>query len=294
MRPRVDPRLVAVRVVPDAKRHRDLLERRDARPLAEAVDRALGLRRAGTDPCERVRDGEPEIVVTVDSEGHLVELGAEAADLGHERGVLVGERVPHGVRQVDRRRAGSDCRAADLGDERGVGAGRVLARELDLVDAAVDVGDRLARLVHHLLGLEPELELHVDRARREHDVHARPAARDGECLDGGIEVVAARPRERRDGGSAHGRCDCAHAFEVARGGDGEPRLDHVDPQLVERVGDLDLLVRREDDARRLLAVSQGGVENRDPAVPHWLLLRSGPPRGRTSPALRSVCAPRGA
>ena len=63
---------------------------------------------------------------------------------------------------------------------------------------------------------------------------------------------------------------------------------------VERVGDLHLLVGREGDARRLLAVSQGGVENRDPAVPHWLLLRSGPPRGRTSPALRSVCAPRGA
>ena len=120
---------------------------------------------------------------------------------------------------------------------------------------------------------------------------ARPAARDGESLDGGVEILAARPRERRDGGSAHGRCDCAHAFEVAGRGDGEPGLDHVDPQLVEHVGDLDLLVGREGDARRLLAVSQGGVEKRDPAVPHWLLLRSGSPRGRTSPALRSVCAP---
>ena len=205
-----------------------------------------------------------------------------------------GSEYPTVSGQVDRRRAGLDRRAADLGDERRVGAGRVLACELDLVDAAVDVGDRLARLLDDLLGLEAELELHVDRARREDDVDARAAARDGECLDGGVEVLAARPRERRDGGSAHGRCDCAHAFEVAGRGDREPRLDHVDPERVERVGDLHLLVGREGDARRLLAVSQGGVENRDPAVPHWLLLRSGPPGGRTSPALRSVCAPRGA
>ena len=176
----------------------------------------------------------------------------------------------------------------------GIGAGRVLAGELDLVDATVDVGDRVARLLDDLVGLEPELELHVDRARREHDVDARTAARDGECLDRSVEVLVARSRERGDGGSAHGRCDGAHTFEVTGRGDGEPSLDHVDTERVERVGDLDLLVRREGDARRLLAVSQGGVENRDPAVLHWLLLRSGSPGGRTSPALRSVCAPRGA
>ena len=54
-------------------------------------------------------------------------------------------------------------------------------------------------MLDDLLGLEPELELHVDRARREDDVHAC-ARCDGERLDGGVEVLVSRPRERRDGG----------------------------------------------------------------------------------------------
>ena len=46
-----------------------------------------------------------------------------------------GKHVADRVREVDRRRAGLDGGTADGGDERGVGAGCVLARELDLVDA---------------------------------------------------------------------------------------------------------------------------------------------------------------
>ena len=139
--PDVDAGLVAVGVGADAKRHRDLLERRDAGALADAVDRALDLRWRRRDAGERVRDGEPEVVVAVDGEGDLVELGAEGADLGDERRVLVGEGVADRVGKVDRRRSRLDRGAAHLGDERRVGAGRVLAGELDLVDATVDVGD---------------------------------------------------------------------------------------------------------------------------------------------------------
>ncbi len=64
----VDAGLVAVGIGPNAQRHRDLLERRDARPLADAVDRALDLAGAGGDTGQRVRDGEPEVVVAVDGD----------------------------------------------------------------------------------------------------------------------------------------------------------------------------------------------------------------------------------
>jgi hypothetical protein len=55
--------------------------------------------------------------------------------------------------------------------------------------------------------------------------------------------------------------DRLHGFEVAGRGDREARLDDVDAQPRELVGDLELLGRVERDARRLLAVAQRGVED---------------------------------
>ena len=57
-------------------------------------------------------------------------------------------------------------------------------------------------------------------------------------------------------------------LEVARRSDREARLDHVDPQPRELVGDLDLLLRVERDPGRLLAVSQRRVKDVD-LVGHW-------------------------
>src|SRR4026209_334188 len=48
------------------------------RPPLQAVDGAPARRRPGLDARERVRDREPEVIVTVDGEAHPVELGAEA------------------------------------------------------------------------------------------------------------------------------------------------------------------------------------------------------------------------
>ena len=50
-------------------------------------------------------------------------------------------------------------------------------------------------------------------------------------------------------------------LEVARGGDREAGLDHVDTEPRQLVGDLELLLRVERDPRRLLAVAQRRVED---------------------------------
>ena len=55
------------------------------------------------------------------------------------------------------------------------------------------------------------------------------------------------------------------AVEVARRRRREPCLDHIDAQPLEGQRDLDLLARAQRDARRLLAVSQGRIEDPDPA-----------------------------
>ena len=90
---------------------------------------------------------------------------------------------------------GLDRSARDLRDEVRIGTGRVLAAELHLVDPPDDVRDCTSGLLDDLRRLEPELVLHVDRARPEDDVNARPTPRHRECLDSRIEVLDPRSGE---------------------------------------------------------------------------------------------------
>ena len=62
------------------------------------------------------------------------------------------------------------------------------------------------------------------------------------------------------------RAIASHRLEVARRGDREARLDHVDAQARELLRDLDLLLRVQRDAGRLLAVPQRRVEDVDPVL----------------------------
>ena len=135
--------------------------------------------------------------MAVDGESHRVELGAPGLHLGQERRVLGRQAVADRVRQVDRGRPGLDRRPADLCQELRIRPGRVLGRELDLVHAPVRIRHRGPRLLQDFRRLEAELSLHVDRAGRDEGVQPR-AVRVGDRFDRGVDVIAARPRERGD------------------------------------------------------------------------------------------------
>jgi hypothetical protein len=77
----LDAGLGAEVVAARADRHDDLFERGVAGALADAVDGALDLRRAGAHGGERVGDGEPEVVVAVAAHGHVVERRAQPVEL---------------------------------------------------------------------------------------------------------------------------------------------------------------------------------------------------------------------
>ena len=134
-------------VGPRPQRHHDLLERRVAGALAEAVDRHLDLAGAGLDRGERVGRREPEVVVAVDADRGRV--ADEVDDPADERAELARDGVADGVGDVDRGRAGLDDRLVDLEQEVVVGARGVLGAELDLGVAAellapvADPADRL-------------------------------------------------------------------------------------------------------------------------------------------------------
>ena len=181
-------------------------------------------------------------------------------DVADQRRVLLGHAVADGVGDVQRRGAVAHRQLAHLDEEVDVGAAAVLGRELDVVAVALGPGDGLDRLLLHLLLGHAELLLHVDRRRRDEDVDAG-LGRVPHRLPRAVDVLERGARQRRDGRAAHGLADRLDRLEVALAGDREPGLDHVDAEAPELLRDLELLAHVERDARRLLAVPQGRVED---------------------------------
>ena len=245
------------------QQHHDLLERGVAGPLADPVDRALDLARAGPQAGERVGHRQPQVVVAVDRQHHVAQIRHQLVQRAQKVGVLVRHRVADRVGDVDRGRALVDRDLAHLGGELEVGPGGVHGRELDVVDVLLGVGHRRAGLALDVLARGLQLVLDVDVGGRDERVDARPLG----VLDripGGVDVGHVRPGQAGDdrGTSVRiGAGDRLHRLEVARRGDREAGLDHVDAQPRQLLGDLQLLLRVQRDPRRLLAVTQRRVED---------------------------------
>lgn len=257
---RVDARVQAKVRAAHLERHHDLLERGVARALADAVDRALDLARAGLDRGQAVGGGQAEVVVAVGREHHR--LGA-AHVRAQEREALrdLGRRhVADRVGRVERGRARGHHRAEHLGEELRLGAHRVLGRELHLVAQPARAFHRRARGIHHLLARQSELVLAVQRAGRDEHVDARaPGAL--ERARGAVDVAVLAARERAHRGAAQRARDARDRGEIVGRGRGEARFEHVHAQRFQRLRQAQLGRRVHREARRLLAIAQRGVED---------------------------------
>ena len=120
----------------------------------------------------------------------------------------------------------------------------------------------LADLVEGLV----ELGLEVDVRCRDEGVDAEVLGR-LEGLGAGDDVLVDGARESAHAAVLHGLRDGVHRAEVARGGNGEAHLHDIDAELLEGERDLELLIRVEAGAERLLAVAESGIEY-DYAVRH--------------------------
>src|SRR5215813_10858415 len=69
-----DARLKRQAICAYVQRHHDLFERRVARALADAVDRTFDLSGPGFNRGETICDCEPEIVVAVNTDDHVVSI----------------------------------------------------------------------------------------------------------------------------------------------------------------------------------------------------------------------------
>ena len=212
---RVDAGVQPVLVAAGAQQHHDLLERAVAGPLADPVDRALDLPRAGQQPGVGVGDRQAEVVVAVDGQLDPAQLRHQLVEAVQVAGVLLRGRVPDRVGDVDHGRALGDRDRADLGRELDLRPGRVHRRELDVL--AVGLRQRHGGLCLPLdvVAGALQLVLDVDVGGRDERVDPRALG----VLDrppGGVDIRLVGPREATDHRALDRARDRLNGLEVAR------------------------------------------------------------------------------
>ena len=265
------PRVGVIEVVAGAQGHDDLFERAVARPLAQAVDRALDLSRPGLDGGQAVGHGHPQVVVAVDADHGPVDVRHALAERLDHAVHVAGRGVADGVGDVHRRRPGGDRRLDHLAEEIGLGAGGVLGRELDVGAIARRPPHPGHRVPNDLLLVHLQLVLAMDRAGGQEDVDSRPLGV-AHGFPGAVDVLIAAAGQAADHRPANATGRSPHRLEVAGRGDGKAGLDHVDAQFDQRLGDLHFLRQVHARPGRLLAVAERGVENDDSS--RWVCLLS--------------------
>mmetsp|Transcript_26483 Transcript_26483/g.57558 ORF Transcript_26483/g.57558 Transcript_26483/m.57558 type:complete len:712 (+) Transcript_26483:185-2320(+) len=260
---------VHVVLAAEVERHRHLLEGGVAGALADAVDGALDLARPVHRPREGVAGGEAEVVLAVRRDHHVVRPGGVRLDLCNQVAELVRDRDAHRIRDVDGCSARLDHLPEDPVQELGLGASGILWAELNIRAAqAPAILNRLNRKCDNLILSLLQLVLHVNFAGRDERVdawalcvlHGRP---------GRINVLLVGARKSADDRDIsvlvnivpYSLRDLAHSCVIVRRCRWETRLNNVNPELLELLCDVQLLLRGQSRTRTLLAIAQSGIKN---------------------------------
>ena len=187
-------------------------------------------------------------------------------------GEAVGRRdgVAHGIGDVDGGRPGPDDLGQHLVQVLRVGAGGVHGRELDVGAVALGPLHHGHGHFHDLFPVLAELVHLVNLRGGEEHVDAGPLG----VLHGApglVNVVGMGAGQRGDDGALDLPGDGGNRLEVAGGAGGEAGLDDVHVHPLELPGDFHLLGAGHADARRLLAVAEGGVQEKHFVVSHFFL-----------------------
>src|SRR5258706_13596419 len=105
--------------------------------------------------------------------------------------------------------------------------------------------------------------------------------RSSQCLPGPVDVTRYSTRQSRNDWPSDRRGNCLYRFEVAVGGNGKARFDHVHAEDIQLLSQAHFLLYVHAAARRLLAVAKCRVENGNA----WSIHGIHPP-GKTASRLR--------
>ena len=252
----------AVELVAHAHRHDDFFERRIAGTLTDTVDGAFNLPRAAHDTREAVGHGHAEVVMAVHGQHYRVDAAHVLLEVAEDFAVFLGDRIAHRVRDIDSGGAGSDNRFDHFGQKLEFRTRSVFRRKLD-------IGAQRPCMPHARHGgfddfflRHVQLVLAMDGTGGQKDVDARLGCV-LHCLPAEVDVLGIAAGEAGDDRALHFARNGVDGLPVALGSHGKASLDDVHAELRQRPPDPKLLRQRHAAARRLLAVTQRGVEDQD-------------------------------
>ena len=131
--------------------HNHLLQGGVPGPLADAVDAGLHLAGAGAHGGQAVGHRKPQVIVAVDGDHGLMDIGHVLLDATDELPELLRDGVAYGIGDVDRGGAGLDALGQHAEDVIGLGAGGVHRGELHIGAVLLGVRHLAAGHLQHLL-----------------------------------------------------------------------------------------------------------------------------------------------
>jgi hypothetical protein len=207
----------------------------------------------------------------MDRPDRTVRVGNALAQRAQQLPVLLRHGVANRVGDVDGRGAFGDHGLDHATQKIRIRAAAVLGRELDVVGEFARKPHGQLRLLEDLLRAHAQLFLHVQRRSGDEGMDALGGGR-RERLGGARDVLVVGARQRTHRRILDHGGDRPNRLEVAVAGGRETRLDDIDLQPLQLLGDAQLFLARHRSARTLFAVAQGGIEN-DQAV-HGCLPKS--------------------
>jgi hypothetical protein len=190
----------------------------------------------------------------------LVGIGNAFAHRANQCRIAFRHGIAHGIGEIDGGRAFSDHTFEHPAKEVHVRAAAVLRRKLDVVSERARERHGETRLLVHLIRRHAELFLHVQRRRRDKRVDAERVG-GLQRLGGAGNILVVGASQRADRGVFHHLGDRADRLEIAVGACRKAGFDHIDLQALELTRNADLFLAGHGGARRLFAVTQGGIEN---------------------------------
>ena len=259
----VDIRCEAEGILAYFQRHHHFFQRRIAGPFTQPVDGALHLSRASFDGGETVGNRQAEIVVAVTTNHRIVNVRHVLLQVLDDVPKMRRHGVADGVGNVDRGCTGGDRLFDHFAEEIEFSPRGIFGRELN-VRAIVDRScDHLDRPFDNLFLVHLQLVFAMDCGCREKDMYPFLFGV-LERFPGAINVVfATTSQPANDRAVAEFAGNFLHGLKITRRCDGKTGLNHIDAQLDQRFGNVELLGRVHATAGRLLAIAQCGIENRN-------------------------------
>ena len=258
---RIDIR-IEIEVIPTRfNGHDHFLERGIARAFTQSIDGAFDLTRAVSQSFESIDGRHPQIVVAMDTDNGLIDIGHFLANIANNAAKLTRNCVAHSIGNID-------------------GCSTRLNSSFDHVEEVLRLCTRgIHRRKLHILAMRPgscncinshlqdligRFAHHRNMERRCPD--KRVNARSWRIFQGftcAVDIFENCARQTANNRAFDLVCNAPHSIVILIGRYGKSRLDNIDIEPRELMGNFNFFAQRERSPWCLFRISQSGIKNND-------------------------------